>query len=59
MTYDCELDYFAVIFCRYNFKMDSIAVPLLSPFNHVEWKLKMVAYIESCDLLDVSFRASK
>ena len=36
--------------------MDLISVPLLSPFNYAEWKLKMVAYL---DLLDVSFGAGK
>ena len=39
--------------------MDLISVPPLSPFNYVECKLKMVAYIESHDLLDVSFGAGK
>ena len=39
--------------------MDMRLVPLLSPFNYAEWKLKMVAYLESHDLLDVSFGAGK
>ena len=35
------------------------SVPLLSPFNYVEWKLKMVAYLENHDLLDVYFGVGK
>ena len=34
--------------------MDLRSIPLLSPFNYVEWKLKMVAYLERYDLFDVS-----
>ena len=39
--------------------MDLRPVPLLSPFNYVEWKLKMVSYIESHDILDMSFGVGK
>ena len=39
--------------------MDMRPVPLLSPFNYAEWKLKMVAYLEIHDILDVSFGAVK
>ena len=39
--------------------MDLKSIPPLSPFNYVEWKLKMVAYIESHDLLDVYFGVGK
>ena len=39
----------------YNFKMDLRSIPPLSPFNYAKWKLKMVAYLERHDLLDVSF----
>ena len=39
--------------------MDLRLVPLLSPFNYAEWKLKMVAYIESHDLLDGFFGDGK
>ena len=39
--------------------MDFILVPPLSPFNYAKWKLKMVADLESRDLLDVSFRVGK
>ena len=39
--------------------MDLRSVPPLSPFNYAEWKLKMVAYLESHDLLDVSFGIGK
>ena len=39
--------------------MDLSSIPLISPFNYAEWKWNMVAYLESHDLLDVSFRASK
>ena len=39
--------------------MDLKLVPPLSPFNYAEWKLKMVAYLESHDLLDVSFGDGK
>ena len=34
--------------------MDLISFPLLSPFNYVEWKLKMVAYLKHRELIDVS-----
>ena len=37
--------------------MDLISVPPLSPFNYAEWKLKMIAYIKSHDLFDVSIGA--
>ena len=36
--------------------MDLISVPPLSPFNYVEWKLKMIAYLKSHELFDVSIR---
>ena len=39
--------------------MDLILVPLLSPFNYVEWKLNLVAYIERHDLFHVSIGASE
>ena len=39
--------------------MDLRSVPPLSPFNYAEWKLKMVAYLERHNLLDVSFGAGK
>ena len=39
--------------------MDLNSVPPLSPFNYVKWKLKMVSYLESHDLLDVSFGDGK
>ena len=39
--------------------MDLRSVPILSPFNYAECKLKMVAYLESHDILDVSFGAGK
>ena len=39
--------------------MDLKLVPPLSPFNYVKWKLNIVLYIESHDLLDVSFRVGK
>ena len=34
--------------------MDLISVPPLSPFNYGEWKLKMIAYLKSYELFDVS-----
>ena len=34
--------------------MDLILVPPLSPFNYVEWKLKMVAYLKRHEVFDVS-----
>ena len=34
--------------------MDLISVPALSPFNYTEWKLKMIAYLKSHDLFEVS-----
>ena len=34
--------------------MDLISIPPLSPFNYVEWKLNMVAYLKRHELLDVS-----
>ena len=34
--------------------MDLISVPPLSSFNYPEWKLKMIAYIKSHELFDVS-----
>ena len=40
-------------------QLDLRSVPLQSPFNYAEWKLKMVAYLESHDLLDVFFRVGK
>ena len=39
--------------------MDLKSIPPLSPFNYVEWKLNMAAYIEIHDLLDVSFGVGK
>ena len=39
--------------------MDLKSVPPLSSFNYAEWKLKMVAYLESHDLLDVSIGDGK
>ena len=39
--------------------MDLISVPPLSPFNSVEWELKIVAYLENHDLLDVYFGVGK
>ena len=39
--------------------MDLRSVPPLSPFNYAQQKLKMVPYLKSHDLLDVSFGASK
>ena len=39
--------------------MDLTSIPLPSPFKYAEWKLKMVSYIESHDILDVSFGASR
>ena len=39
--------------------MDLRSVPPLSPFNYAGWKMKTVAYLESHDLLDVSFGAGK
>ena len=39
--------------------MDLKLVSPLSPFNYAKWKLKMVAYLESHDLVDVSFGAGK
>ena len=39
--------------------MDLRSVPLISPFNYAEWKLKMVAYIQRNDILDVSFGVGK
>ena len=38
----------------YNNFMDSKVVPLLSPFNYSEWKLKMCAYLKMKCLYDVS-----
>ena len=37
--------------------MDLISVPPLSPFNCAEWKLKMIAYLKSHELFDVSIGA--
>ena len=37
--------------------MDSKVVPLLSPFNYSEWKLKMCAYLKRKCLYDVSIGA--
>ena len=37
--------------------MDLISVPRLSSFNYDVWKLKMVAYIKSHELFDVSIGA--
>ena len=37
--------------------MDSKYVPLLSPFNYTEWKLKMCAYLKRQCLYDVSIGA--
>ena len=37
--------------------MDLISVPPVSPFNYTEWKLKMVAYLKSHELFDVSIGA--
>ena len=37
--------------------MDLISVPPLSPFNYVEWKLSMVAYLKIHELFDVSIGA--
>ena len=37
--------------------MDLISVPPLSPFNYAEWKLKMIAYLKSHELFDVSIGA--
>ena len=34
--------------------MDLISVPPLSSFNYLEWKLKMIAYLKSHELFDVS-----
>ena len=47
MTYYCELVCFAMIFCRYNFNMDSrVSIPLLTPFTrYSECKLKMRSLI--------------
>ena len=39
--------------------MDLRSVPPLSPFNYVEWKLKIVSYIESHDIIDVYFGDGK
>ena len=39
--------------------MSLISVHPLSPFNYAKWKLKMVAYLESHDIIDVSFGAGK
>ena len=37
--------------------MDLISVPPLSSFNYDVWKLKMIAYIKSHELFDVSIGA--
>ena len=34
--------------------MDSRSVPPLSPFNYPQWKLKMIEYLKSHDLFDIS-----
>ena len=35
------------------------SVPLLLPINYAKWKLKMVAYLERHDILDVPFGVGK
>ena len=41
------------LYCTTSFK-DLILVPPLTPFNYHEWKLKMIAYLKSHELFDVS-----
>ena len=61
LTYDYELVYFAVIFCRYNFNMDlRLSVPLLTPFTrYLEWKLKMISSLRKQGLYKVSIGVCK
>ena len=61
MTYDCNLVCFVVIFCKYNFNMDSrLSVPLLTPFTrYSEWKLKMISSLKRQCLYEVSIGLGK